>query len=77
MKKNIIKYQAKWKLRGYKELPDEVPQRLHELKRAPSWKGIALAILNNDHHLVSLGQPTKKSIYYGILKKIEIDARKA
>jgi len=41
----------------------------------PSYKRIALAILNNDHPLESLGFTPKTSIFYSALKRIEIEAR--
>lgn len=76
MKKVINSYIEKWNNRGYpNDIPDEVPNRLNELKKAPSYKGIALAILNNDYNLSSLGMSVKKSIYYHILKKIELNER--
>lgn len=34
-----------------------------------------MALLKNDNNLVSLGYQPKKSKYYSILKRIEIDAR--
>lgn len=75
-KKNIQKYINNWKNKGYpNDIPDEVPQILMKLGLAPSYKAIALALLQNDMNLESLGFTPKKSIYYSILKKIEIDAR--
>lgn len=43
--------------------------------KVPNYKKICLALLNNDLNLTSLGFQTKKSKYYSILKRIEIDAR--
>ena len=40
--------------------------------RVPSYKAIALAILNNDHTLKSLGFSGKESDWYGVLKRIEL-----
>ena len=61
---------------GYSDdIPDEVPRVLMKLGLAPSYKAIALALLQNDMNLESLGFTPRKSIYYSILKKIEIDAR--
>lgn len=57
------------------DIPDEVPDALASNNLAPSYKAIALAILNNDNNFTSLGFAPKKSVYYSILKKIEIDAR--
>lgn len=76
MKTKIENYIESWKTRGYcEDIPDEVPARLMELNKAPSYKAICLAILKNDSSLKSLGFLPKKSNYYHILKKIEIDAR--
>lgn len=36
-------------------IPDEIPAKLAASNRAPSWKAIAVAILKNDHNLLSLG----------------------
>ena len=75
-KKNIKTYINNWKEKGYQEdIPDEVPEELMKLNLAPSYKAIALALLRNDMNLESLGFTPKKSIFYSILKKIEIDAR--
>jgi predicted phosphoadenosine phosphosulfate sulfurtransferase len=41
----------------------------------PSYKAIACAILKNDLLFHSLGFPVKKSAFYDILKKIEIEER--
>jgi predicted phosphoadenosine phosphosulfate sulfurtransferase len=63
-----------WERRCYKNgIPDEAPSELGD--RVPSYKRICLAILNNDLQLTSLGYYPKKSKYYSILKRIEIDAR--
>lgn len=76
MKKRIENYIAEWEKKGYsKGIPDEAPVRLSQLNKVPSYKKICLAILNNDHTLKSLGFIAKKSKYYHILKRIEIDAR--
>lgn len=76
MRKKINNYICLWKNRGYKEdIPDEVPNELMNLNLAPSYKAIAIAILKNDHGLESLGFVNKKSEWYNILKKIEINER--
>jgi len=65
-----------WEQRCYSDgIPDEVPLRLDQLNKAPSYKKICLAILKNDHQLKTLGFTEKKSYYYHLLKRIEIDAR--
>lgn len=76
MKEKIRSYIKDWETKCYYNgIPDEIPKRLHQLKKAPSYKSICIAILNNDHTLKSLGFTPKKSKYYHTLKKIEIDAR--
>jgi predicted phosphoadenosine phosphosulfate sulfurtransferase len=65
-----------WESRCYSDgIPDEIPFKLDQLNKDPSYKRICLAILKNDHQLKSLGGKVKKSKYYILLKKIEIDAR--
>lgn len=72
----IAEYIATWKKRGYpKDIPDEVPEVLLQQGLAPSYKAIALTILRNDLQCTSLGFAPAKSEWYGILKRIEIDAR--
>lgn len=75
--KKIKKYVTSWKCRGYeKDIPDEVPAELTSLNLAPSYKAIAIAILKNDHNLISLGFSATRSKYYDYYKKIEIEKRK-
>jgi hypothetical protein len=45
-----------------------------ELNKAPSYQQLALAILNNDRQLKSLGRTPRVSPYYHALKKIELTA---
>ncbi len=72
----IQEYIEGWKQCGYSDdIPDEVPDKLMQLQLAPSYKAICFAILKNDISLKSLGFTPKNSIYYSMLKKIEIDAR--
>lgn len=74
MKRDIMKYIEKWEKRCYFDgIPDEAPYRLDALNKVPSYKRICISILNND--LQSLGIKNKKSKYYSMLKKIELDAR--
>lgn len=74
MKSKIKAYIRLWESRCYPDgIPDEVPNEIKDL--TPSYKRIAIAILNNDHGLKSLGLTPKKSIYYHHLKKIEIQKR--
>lgn len=73
----IEKYIKDWMTKGYeKDIPDECPAELESANLAPSYRKICQALLNNDMNLTSLGYEPKYSIYYSILKKIEIDARK-
>lgn len=70
---NIISYLNLWTKRGYPDgIPDEVPIRLNQLNKAPSYKAICIAILNNDVALQKLGMNVKKSKYYHELKRIEL-----
>lgn len=70
----IREYIETWEKRCYKDgVPDEAPAELQD--RVPSYKRIAIALLKNDMNLTSLGYEPKKTKYYSILKRIEIDAR--
>jgi predicted phosphoadenosine phosphosulfate sulfurtransferase len=72
----INDYIKKWKERGYPDdIPDEVPSELSELGLAPSYKDIALAILNNDMYMTRLGYSAPVSEWYGHYKRIEIEQR--
>lgn len=45
-----------WQDKCYSDgIPDEVPNKLLFSGRAPSWKALAICILNNDHQLKKLG----------------------
>ncbi len=68
MKQSVKKYIAKWKKFGYNEIPDEIPLRLYQLKIAPSYKSLAIAILNNDIQI----DKNKKSKWYHEFKRIEL-----
>jgi predicted phosphoadenosine phosphosulfate sulfurtransferase len=57
------------------DIPDEVPNELADELLAPSYKAIAIALLENDMHLTSLGYEAKFSKWYDVLKRIEIEAR--
>lgn len=70
----IKEYIEVWEERCYKDgLPDSAPIGLED--KVPSYQRIAISILKNDHNLKALGFESKKSKYYSILKRIEIDAR--
>jgi len=74
MRVRIENYIKDWEEKCYYNgIPDEVPNEIKD--KVPSCKKIAIAILNNDVTLKSLGLTGKKSVYYSILKKIEIDER--
>ncbi len=48
-----------WRRRCYStDIPDEVPKKVMQSSRAPSYKAIALAILRNDLQMYSLGFST-------------------
>lgn len=69
-----MEYIETWESRCYYNgIPDEVANEIKD--KVPSYKKIAIAILNNDHPLQSLGFTPKKSKYYHELKKIEIEKR--
>ena len=48
-----------WRQRCYRDLiPDDLPDGLLFTGRAPSWKAIAICLLNNDFRLHKLGYTT-------------------
>lgn len=58
----VKEYTETWERRCYFDgIPDEVPKKLHDAGRAPSWKAIAIAILKNDLNLYSLGFSKRQS----------------
>lgn len=58
----IENYVKTWEGRCYLNgIPDEVPKKVQESMRAPSYKTIAIAILSNDHCLKGLGFSGKQS----------------
>lgn len=77
MKQKIEKYIQDWETKCYYNgLPEDAPLRLLQLHKVPCYKKIAIAILNNDFTLNSLGlPPPKKSNYYHELKRIELNLR--
>ena len=73
MKQKIEKYILNWEKKCYfNGIPDEVPQRIEQLNKAPSYKQIAKAIMKNDFQLQTLGftRPINK-VYYE-LKRCEL-----
>ena len=62
-------YISKWQKRCYKDdIPDELPRKLQESGRAPSYRAIAEAILKNDLTLQSIGGKQKESQWFYILR---------
>ena len=52
----VLEYEAVWKTRCYSSgIPDEVPAKVAASGRAPSWRAVAIALLQNDLHLYQLG----------------------
>ena len=72
MKEQIKFYIKKWEKVYFDGIPDKVPYRLDELNKVPSYKRIALAILNND--IEKIGK-RKKSYWYSELKRIELESK--
>ena len=69
----VKEYSETWERRCYFDgIPDEVPKKLHDAGKAPSWKAIAIAILKNDLNLYSLGFSKRES---AVLNQIVEDAR--
>ena len=65
-------YVKVWEERCYKNgIPDEVPDGIMQSMRAPSYKAIAMAILNNDLYLSSLGFQPHVSHWYRAIKTNE------
>ena len=72
----VDKYINNWVAKGYKEgIPDFAPHELEILGLVPSYRLIAKTLLSNDINLLSLGFVAKKSKFYSILKKIELNAK--
>ena len=56
IRERIARYVNLWESRCYSDgIPDQVPALLEKTGRAPSYKAIALCILNNDLKLNGLG----------------------
>lgn len=74
--RRVAEYIESWRSRGYPQgIPDEVPAGLMRLCLAPSYKAVAICLLQNDLYLHGLGYSTPKSAWYGALKRIEISTR--
>ena len=58
----VEEYISKWQSRCYKNgIPDELPRKLQDSGRAPSYRAIAEAILKNDMQLATIGGCRKQS----------------
>lgn len=76
MKEKIQKYIQDWENKCYSNgIPEEVPTRLDQLNKAPSYKKICMVILRNDFALQGLGFSKTKTKVYHDLKKIELSQR--
>lgn len=76
MKEKIMEYVETWENRCYFDgIPDMTPIEVEHLNNVPSYRKIALSILNNDQQLKRLGYTGKKSKYYDFYKRIELDKR--
>ena len=77
MRTKIEDYIQTWEKRCYFDgIPEEVPPRLDQLNKVPSYKSIVRAILKNDLTLKSLGFTESKTNAYHELKRIELEKRK-
>ena len=76
MKTRILNYISKQEAQGYpKGIPNEVPLRLEQLNKAPSYKAIVKAIMKNDNHLETLGYSKPKCNAYNVIKRQELIER--
>jgi predicted phosphoadenosine phosphosulfate sulfurtransferase len=76
MKNKILKYISLWEDRCYSNgIPDEVPQRIEDLNKAPSYRAIVKVIIKNDINLESLGYSRPHCELYSIMKRIELTER--
>ena len=76
MRRKIEAYISKWRSQGYpNDIPDEADARLESMIKAPSYRAICRAIMQNDIALVSLGYSREKTEAYMGLKRIEIASR--
>lgn len=65
----VNSYVKVWEERCYKDgIPDEVTKRLSDSMRVPSYKAIAMAILQNDLALYTLGFQPVVSHWYRTVK---------
>jgi len=70
----VKSYEQVWEDRCYPDgIPDEVPTGLMKSMRVPSYKAIAMAILNNDLPLYALGFQPHVSHWYHVVKNEKSD----
>ena len=75
VQQKIKDYINLWEKRCYSNgIPDQAPVEIND--KVPSYKKICLCLLKNDFNLKGLGYEVKKSKYYNILKRIELEKRK-
>ena len=72
MKRQVKDYITKWETVYSKGIPEEAPVRLDELNKVPSYKRIALSILNNDISKIGV---KPKSKWYSEIKRIELESK--
>jgi len=65
------KFISSWHDRGYKTIPDEVPEELESKCWAPSWRRMCKVLLRNDYWCKGLGQTQPKSEAYGKFKQLQ------
>lgn len=76
MKRKIRNYINDWEIKCYANgIPNEVPLRIDQLNKAPSYKSIVRAIMKNDTTLKTLGFSPKKCNSYHELKRVELAKR--
>lgn len=77
MKEKIMNYIQDWERKCYfNGIPTEVPVRIEQLNKAPSYKQLCKSILKNDCNLKLLGFNLIKPPSYHFLKRIELNSRK-
>lgn len=78
MKAKIEQYISIWENRCYSNgIPDEVPNRIEHLNKAPSYKAICRCIMKNDSNLKGIGFTPNKSSAYNAIKRNELMNRDA
>lgn len=75
----VNQYIETWMGRCYLDgIPDDAPRKLRATNRVPSYRAIAVAILSNDHQLMSLGfQPRSSAVLDALLALRTEGAEKA